>query len=466
MEFVDRSMPVGDLEELWSRSVADLQSRIMSDSAAGIWLPNLQPVDYDDGKLTVAAPNAYQARYLESHVGGALSTSVSRIAGQEVSVQFIVLPSSGQERGDDRTPLPIRVPPPSRTSEFASSPLDPKYTFDNFVVGPSNRVAHAAAKNVAATPGTAYNPLFIYGGVGLGKTHLMQAIGHGVKAQHPGKEVVYISGEAFLQNVLYAIRENKMDAFRARFRKVDLWLVDDIQFIASREGTRTESEFFFTFNALYQEGRQIVISSDRPPKELHLIDDRLRSRFEMGLMADIAVPDPETRLAILQQRAEATDSTVPVEVLQYIADRVESNIRALEGALVRVIYTASIDGETVSLDLVKRCLEDYAVENGSKGVSIADIKSLVAERFGVAEADLSSKKRHKALVTPRQIAMYLARQHTELSLQHIASEFKRQDHTTVMHACTRTEDMISDDPSLASVVNEIADQLRRGPVGR
>ncbi|MBD3177287.1 MAG: chromosomal replication initiator protein DnaA, partial [Armatimonadia bacterium] len=342
----------------------------------------------------------------------------------------------------------------------------PKYTFDNFVVGPSNRVAHAAAKNVAATPGTAYNPLFIYGGVGLGKTHLMQAIGHGVKAQHPGKEVVYISGEAFLQNVLYAIRENKMDAFRARFRKVDLWLVDDIQFIASREGTRTESEFFFTFNALYQEGRQIVISSDRPPKELHLIDDRLRSRFEMGLMADIAVPDPETRLAILQQRAEATDSTVPVEVLQYIADRVESNIRALEGALVRVIYTASIDGESVSLDLVKRCLEDYAVENGSKGVSIADIKSLVAERFGIAEADLSSKKRHKALVTPRQIAMYLARQHTELSLQHIASEFKRQDHTTVMHACTRTEDMISDDPSLASVVNEIADQLRRGPVGR
>jgi len=466
MEYLHKSGPEIDLKDLWGRAVSDLQSRIMSNSAAGIWLPNLEPVELAEDTLIIAAPNTYQARYLDSQVAGALSNSLTHIAGRDLRVHFVVVPRGGDQARTDHVPLPIRVAPPSRTSEFPSSPLDPKYTFDNFVVGPSNRVAHAAARSVSKTPGGAYNPLFIYGGVGLGKTHLMQAIGHAVKTDHPNKEVLYISGEAFLQNVLYAIRENKMDAFRARFRHVDLCLVDDIQFIASREGTRTESEFFFTFNALYQDGRQIVISSDRPPKELHLIDDRLRSRFEMGLMADIAVPDPETRLAILQQRASATEAEVPLDVLEYIADRVESNIRALEGVLVRVIYAASIDGEAITQALVRRCLEDYAVENGSRGVSVGDIKSLVAERFSVAEADLSSAKRSRGLVVPRQIAMYLTRQHTDLSLQHIASEFKRRDHTTVMHACSRTEEMMRDDPSIASLVTEIADHLRRGGVGR
>jgi chromosomal replication initiator protein len=300
MEFVQENRPELDLKDLWGRAISDLQGRIMNDSAAGIWLPNLEPVELSEQILTVAAPNSYQARYLESHVGGALGHSVSQIAGRDLRVRFVVLPAGAAEPRTDHVPLPIRVAPPARISEFVSSPLDPRYTFDNFVVGPSNRVAHAAAQSIARSPGGTYNPLFIYGGVGLGKTHLMQAIGHAVKAFHPQKEVLYISGEAFLQNVLYAIRENRMDAFRAHFRHVDVCLVDDIQFIASREGTRTESEFFFTFNALYQDGRQIVISSDRPPKELHLIDDRLRSRFEMGLMADIAVSDAETRLAILQ----------------------------------------------------------------------------------------------------------------------------------------------------------------------
>lgn len=466
MEFVQENRPELDLKDLWGRAISDLQGRIMNDSAAGIWLPNLEPVELSEQILTVAAPNSYQARYLESHVGGALGHSVSQIAGRDLRVRFVVLPAGAAEPRTDHVPLPIRVAPPARISEFVSSPLDPRYTFDNFVVGPSNRVAHAAAQSIARSPGGTYNPLFIYGGVGLGKTHLMQAIGHGVKAFHPQKEVLYISGEAFLQNVLYAIRENRMDAFRAHFRHVDVCLVDDIQFIASREGTRTESEFFFTFNALYQDGRQIVISSDRPPKELHLIDDRLRSRFEMGLMADIAVPDAETRLAILQQRARASEAEVPLDVLDFIAGRVESNIRSLEGVLVRVIYTASIDGVPITQELARRCLDDYAVDTGNHGVSIADIKALVAERFGIAETDLSSKKRNRALVVPRQISMYLARQYTDLSLQHIASEFKRQDHTTVMHACSRTEEMMRDDPSLAAIVAEIADQVRRGGVGR
>jgi len=431
------------------------------------WVKGARLLAYEDGSFIVSVRNAYVKSWLEKRLYSSIRRTLADLFGRSVEVRFVVY--DPLEEPVDLGPL---WPEDEPEAGIASSEqpyetnLNPRYVFETFVVGSSNQLAHAAAMAVADHPGSAYNPLFIYGGVGLGKTHLMQAIGHAVKTNHPNKEVLYISGEAFLQNVLYAIRENKMDAFRARFRHVDLCLVDDIQFIASREGTRTESEFFFTFNALYQDGRQIVISSDRPPKELHLIDDRLRSRFEMGLMADIAVPDPETRLAILQQRASATEAEVPLDVLEYIADRVESNIRALEGVLVRVIYAASIDGEAITQALVRRCLEDYAVENGSRGVSVGDIKSLVAERFSVAEADLSSAKRSRGLVVPRQIAMYLTRQHTDLSLQHIASEFKRRDHTTVMHACSRTEEMMRDDPSIASLVTEIADHLRRGGVGR
>jgi len=460
MEYLSQETGGVDLQEAWSRATVDLQSRVLSDSAAGIWLPNLEPIDMRGDVVTVAAPNAYQARYLESHLGDLLADCLSDALRRSVRVSFIVMPGSPAQRLD--APQPLRVPPPRKKEEFASSPLLGKYTFDSFVVGASNRVAHAAALSAASSPGGTYNPLFIYGGVGLGKTHLMQAIGHEVKGRHPHLEVIYISGEAFLQNVLLAIRENKMDAFRDRFRRVDVWLVDDIQLIASREGTRTEAEFFFTFNALYQGGRQIVISSDKPPKELLLIEDRLRSRFEMGLMVDIAPPDKETRMAILEQRAESLSAEVPGEVIRYIADKVESNIRALEGALVRVIYTASIDGRQVDIPLAHRCLEDYRRDGDPNGITLDAIKAMVGECFGVTEAQLSSQQRKRDLVVPRQIAMYLSRKHTDMPLQRIATEFSRQDHTTVLHACTRTEQMIQNDPSIAALVTEITDKLRRG----
>jgi len=460
MEYMSQRSGAVDLQEAWSKATVDLQSRVLSDSAAGIWLPNLEPIDMRGDVVTVAAPNAYQARYLESHLGDLLADCLSDALKHSVRVSFIVMPGSPAQRLEP--PQPLRVPPPRRKEEFVSSPLLGKYTFDSFVVGASNRVAHAAALSAASSPGGTYNPLFIYGGVGLGKTHLMQAIGHDVKTRHPRLEVVYISGEAFLQNVLLAIRENKMDAFRERFRRVDVWLVDDIQLIASREGTRTEAEFFFTFNALYQGGRQIVISSDKPPKELLLIEDRLRSRFEMGLMVDIAPPDKETRMAILEQRAESLSAQIPGEVIDYIADKVESNIRALEGALVRVIYTASIDGCAIDVGLAHRCLEDYRREGDANGITLDAIKAMVAECFGVTEVQLASQQRIRSLVVPRQIAMYLARKHTDLPLQRIASEFKRHNHTTVLHACSRTEQMIQSDPSIGALVTQITDKLRRG----
>lgn len=465
MEFAQRGMSDQRLEEAWTRAIGELQRRALHDSPAGIWLPALVPMELRGDRVVVAAPNAYQAKYLELHLGEMLAECMSDALRRSVHVSFVVTPSEDRPLEMSEAPRvvqPIRPAPPKTTTQFGATPLNSRYTFENFVVGPSNRIPHAAAQSVAAHPGESYNPLFIYGGVGLGKTHLMQAVGHDIKAKDPSAEVVYISGEVFLQHVVQAIREQKTEAFRERYRRVDVWLVDDIQFIASKEQTRTESEFFFTFNALYESGRQIVISSDRPPKELQLIDDRLKSRFEMGLMTDIAPPDQETRQAILLSQADRTGAHVPDDVISYIADLVQSNIRALEGALRRVLYTASIEGRPVDIELAKSCLMDFSLGHSAREVTIPAVRAAVCERFRVTEEEIRGKSRQKNLVVPRQVAMYLARKLTDRSLQLIGSEFGGRDHSTVLHACEKVQSMLTEDSSLEQMVTEISDRLGRG----
>ncbi len=463
MEFAQREAPDRAMQEAWTRALTELQRRVLHDSPAGIWLPSLTPLEVRDDRFVVRAPNAYQARYLELNLGEMLGECVSHALQRNVRVSFVV-PDSAEGVPQIVAPpvQPVRPVPPRAGSEFTTTPLNPRYTFAHFVVGASNRIAHAAAQSVVAHPGEAYNPLFLYGGVGLGKTHLMQAIGHAVRQHNPSAEVVYISGEVFLQHVVQAIREGKTDLFRERYRRVDVWLVDDIQFIASKEQTRTEAEFFFTFNALYESGRQIVISSDRPPKELQLMDDRLRSRFEMGLMTDIGTPDKETRVAILMEQAARSGHHVPPDVLDYIADLVQSNIRALEGAFRRVLYTASVDKRVVDIDLARECLVDFSIGDGPREASVAAVQQMVAERFGISTRELTGKSRTKGIVMPRQVAIYLCRKLTSRPLQAIGAEFGGRDHSTVLHACGKIEKAIADDPSLARVVEEITERIQRG----
>lgn len=462
MKLAGHATSQDELRRAWSEALVALRARIVHDNAAGIWLPNLVPLDARGERVTIAAPNAYQARYLDAHIGALLAECLSDALGRPVTVSFAVMPQGDAGRRIvPEAVQPVRVAPPRRQEDFGSCHLNSRYTFDNFVVGPCNRVAHAAARSVVKNPGGACNPLFVYSGVGLGKTHLMQAIGHALRELDPNMEVVYISGEVFLQHVVAAIREDKMDLFRRRYRRVAVWLVDDIQFIASRENSRTEAEFFFTFNALYESGKQIVISSDRPPKQLQLMDDRLRSRFEMGLMTDMAAPDQETRVAILQQRASAMGASLSQEAIDYIADVVRSNIRSLEGALRRIVYTASIDDVPITMDLVRECLADYSRGSSDQGVTIAAVRAAVAARFGVAESELVSPSRARSTVLPRQIAMYLCRQLTDRPLQAIGAEFGGRDHSTVLHSCAKAEQAAEADPSVAAVIAELTQALQR-----
>jgi chromosomal replication initiator protein len=302
-----------------------------------------------------------------------------------------------------------------------SARLDPRSTFENFIVGKPNELAYAAARQVAEASSVRFNPLFLYGGVGLGKTHLMQAIGHHVLRALPALKVCYISGDTFTYDVVSSIREDRFSQFRRRYREVDLWLVDDIQFIASRE--RTEAEFFQAFNALYETERQIVITSDRPPKDLQIMDARLRSRFEWGLIADIKPPDLETRIAILQRKAQREGVEVPEEVICYIAQIVQSNIRILEGALIKLVATASLAAEPISLPMAMEHLRDHSVGQASQPINIALVQEVVAEHFHLSLADLCAHRRTRQIVFHRQLAMYLAREVVKASVAEIARQF-------------------------------------------
>ncbi|HEU5400392.1 MAG TPA: chromosomal replication initiator protein DnaA [Terriglobales bacterium] len=334
--------------------------------------------------------------------------------------------------------------------------LNPRYTFDNFVIGAGNQFAHAAARAVAERPSKAYNPLFLYGGVGMGKTHLMQAIGHEVKRLNPEASISYVSSEKFTNEMINSLRYDKMSSFRDKFRTVDVLLIDDIQFLAQKE--RTQEEFFHTFNALHESMKQIVIASDRPPKELAEIEDRLRSRFEWGLIADIQPPDLETKIAILQKKAETEHVTLPSDVAQYIASNIRSNVRELEGALIRLIAYASLTGVDINLLTTQQVLKNF-IDQQSRKVTIEAIQKQVAEQFGLRLPEIKAKNNSRQIVFPRQIAMYLAKHLTEASLPEIGRQFGGKHHTTVLHSIEKIEEQRKNDKDLNRLVNKLSEQL-------
>ncbi|MEO5937105.1 MAG: chromosomal replication initiator protein DnaA [Terriglobales bacterium] len=344
----------------------------------------------------------------------------------------------------------------SRFDWDTAAQLNQKYTFTNFVIGSGNQFAHAASQAVAEKPSKAYNPLFLYGGVGMGKTHLMQAIGHEVKKQMPHASICYLSSEKFTNEMINSLRYDKMTSFRDKFRNVDVLLIDDIQFLAGKE--RTQEEFFHTFNALHESMKQIVIASDRPPKELSEIEDRLRSRFEWGLIADIQPPDLETKVAILQKKAESEKVTLPTDVALFIAQNVRTNVRELEGALIRLVAYCSLTGTEVTLSMAQQVLRNF-IDSQARKITIESIQKAVAEQFGMRVAEIKAKNNARAVVVPRQIAMYLAKQLTECSLPEIGRQFGGKHHTTVMHSVEKIVELRKTDKDLNRVLNQLTEHL-------
>ena len=348
------------------------------------------------------------------------------------------------------------APEQARFDWSTAAQLNPRYVFDGFVIGSGNQFAHAASQAVAERPSKAYNPLFLYGGVGMGKTHLMQAIGHEVKRRQPHAAICYVSGEKFTNEMINSVRYDKMTSFRDKYRNVDVLLIDDIQFLAGKE--RTQEEFFHTFNTLHESMKQIVIASDRPPKELADFEDRLRSRFEWGLIADIQPPDLETKVAILQKKAESEHTQLPTDVALFIASNVRTNVRELEGALVRLIAWCSMHGVEITLPTTQQCLKQF-IDTQVRKITIEAIQRAVAEQFGMRVAELKQKNNSRQIVVPRQIAMYLAKQMTEASLPEIGRQFGGKHHTTVMHSISKIDEHRRADKDLNRTINKLMETL-------
>lgn len=446
----------GDLSALWNKVLDSLRTELKKPTFE-VWVRSARPVSLSGNSLIIQVPNEFAKEWLENKYSGLLRETIGNILGYDVRISFIVAAT------DDYVPVGFDDPNENTealhtTEDISHAPLNPKYTFEGFVVGSSNRFAHAAALAVAQSPGKSYNPLFLYGGVGLGKTHLMHAIGHYVYEHYSDLKVVYVSSEKFTNEMINSIRDRTTDQFREKYRNVDVLLIDDIQFLQDKE--RTQEEFFHTFNALYESGKQIVISSDRPPKEIPTLEDRLRSRFEWGLTTDMQVPDFETRVAILKKKTTYEGFDVPNDVMVYIANQFHSNIRELEGALIRVVAYSSLTNEPMSVALAAKILQDILPSARSKKISIEAIQRIVAEYYNIKYEDMKAKKRTRAVAFPRQIAMYLSRELTDLSLPKIGEEFGGRDHTTVIHAYEKIQETLKDDPTLNRTIRRIIDKLQ------
>lgn len=449
------------LDLVWSETLALIREQLSTPAVK--LFETARPTGLKDNTFEVAAPSAFAKGWLERRHAPLIQEAVRQVVGQPVELRFTV---GITRKASKATPSPSDDGQDARTaSQSAKRPqkerLNPRYTFDSFVVGNSNNFAYAAARAVAETPAHAYNPLFIYGGVGLGKTHLLQAIGHYVGANHAKLSVRYVTSERFTNDFINSIRDNKDQgsSFQRRYRRNDVLIVDDIQFLANKE--RTQEEFFHTFNALYEAGKQVVISSDRPPREIAALEDRLRSRFESGLIIDIQPPELETRIAILQKKAGADGLDFPEDVCEFIASAVQSNIRELEGALVRVAAFSSLTGQAVTLEFAREVLKDLLEERAARPVSVAAILSEVCRYFHVSRVDLLSSKRSQAIVYPRQVAMYLARYLTDLSLPRIGSEVGGRDHTTVLHATRKIELLINESREVYNQIQYLTTAIRQ-----
>jgi chromosomal replication initiator protein len=445
-----------NIADLWNAALANIEKKI-SKPSFDTWLKSTKAHSLQGDLLIITAPNEFARDWLEERYSELISRILAEITGEELAVKFIIPQNQKEEDLDFPTPQK-KQKQEEETVELPQNVLNRKYTFDTFVIGSGNRFAHAASLAVAEAPAKAYNPLFIYGGVGLGKTHLMHAIGHYVLDHNPSAKVVYLSSEKFTNEFINSIRDNKAIEFRNKYRNVDVLLIDDIQFLAGKEST--QEEFFHTFNTLHEESKQIIISSDRPPREIPTLEDRLRSRFEWGLITDITPPDLETRIAILRKKAKAEGLDIPNEVMLYIANQIDSNIRELEGALIRVVAYSSLINKDINADLAAEALKDIIPSSKPRVVTILDIQKVVGQHYSIKLEDFKAKKRTKSVAFPRQIAMFLSRELTDYSLPKIGEEFGGRDHTTVIHAHEKISKLLQTDSQLEKQLKEIKEMLK------
>ena len=436
-------------QQAWQATLGQLQME-MSKAAFDTWVKSTDLVNHQEDLFTVGVHNAYARDWLESRLTTTMTRLLSGLMEKPQKVRFVVH-QQGEE--PEETAAPVEEENPCATPIASNTTLNTRYTFENFVVGSNNRLAHAASQAVAENPARAYNPLYVYGGVGLGKTHLLHAIGN--VAHQSGLQVLYVSSEEFTNDLINSIRTHNTPAFRERYRSIDVMLIDDIQFIAGKEST--QEEFFHTFNTLYGQNKQLVISSDRPPKALVTLEERLRSRFECGLTVDIQPPDLETRQAILRSKAERAGRQVPNEIVETIARQIQSNIRELEGALTRVLAYADLSGQPLTAQLVNIALADLLPQRGS--VQPTQVVDAVASAFGVTRERMLGRDRTQEVALPRQIAMYLLREEANVSLPQIGEALGGRDHTTVMYACEKVKDMIERDDHLRRRVLQIREQI-------
>ena len=446
-----------DLNTLWNDLLMSVEKSV-SKPIYGALLSSAKPLSFVNGKVTVAVPNEVLRDWLSESASRSIQAILNKSGVSDVA--FVVGPKElfvtpPLENSGYQITLPP-VPPINAGNIY----LNPKYTFDTFVVGHGNRFAHAASQAVAEAPAKAYNPLFIYGGVGLGKTHLMQAIAHYVIRSNRAAKVMYVTSEKFTNDLINSISSNTTESFRKKYRSVDLLMIDDIQFLAGKD--RTKEEFFHTFNTLHEASKQIVISSDRPPKEIPTLEERLWSRFEWGLIADIQPPDLETRIAILKKKSELEELAVPQEVLTLIATKMVSNIRELEGALIKVIAYASLTGEEIAMSMAESILKDIMSPAKDRShVDIDLIKKVTAEYYSIKIDDMTAKTRKREITTARQVAMYLARTMTNASLPKIGEEFGGRDHTTVMHANDKIAEELKTNPEIEEAVKSISGNIKK-----
>ena len=445
-----------NIRDLWQNVLNKIEERV-SKPSFDTWLSNTEAVELNSNTLIVTAPNEFSRDWLENQYTNVINEVLEEVTGAKLHTKFIV-PHPSSEEKESTQEVKKDKKPQTNDHDFPNTMLNEKYTFDTFVIGAGNRFAHAASLAVAEAPAKAYNPLFIYGGVGLGKTHLMHAIGHYVREHNPDAKVAYVTSEKFTNEFINAIMENKSNAFRNKYRNIDILLIDDIQFIAGKEST--QEEFFHTFNTLHEERKQIVISSDRPPKEIPTLEDRLRSRFEWGLITDITPPDLETRIAILNKKAKAEGLDIPNEVMLYIANQINTNIRELEGALIRVIAYSSLVNADIDAALAAEALKDIIPSNKPREITVKVIQEVVSKKYNIRMEDFAAKKRTKNIAFPRQIAMYLSRELTDLSLPKIGDEFGGRDHTTVIHAHDKISKMIAEDNAFSQEIDELIETIK------
>jgi chromosomal replication initiator protein len=445
-------------EALWKKCLEKIEEQILPENYT-TWFSPTYPRAFDDGLMTIAVPNQFYRKCLIENYRDLIETTLKSVTEKPILVDFCIESefSAQMEQGREFEKEPIiesvnSVSPPARSS------LNPRYNFSNFVVGQSNQFAHAAALAVATHSAISYNPLFLYGSVGLGKTHLLHAIGNKISENNPGSRIRYISAESFTVDLIESIKRDKMPIFRTKYRPLDVLLVDDIQFIAGKE--RTQEEFFFTFNTLYESHKQLVLSSDKYPKDIQNMEERLRSRFESGLVADIKAPDLETKIAILYKKADIHKKEIPQDAAIFIANNIKSNIRELEGFLLRVIAYSSFTHRKLDLELTQEVLKDFTLDK-NKHFTIPNIIKLVAGYYGIKVADIKSKRRTRNISEPRQIAMFLCREYTKYSLPEIGRQFGGKDHTTVIFSYKKISKLIKENKELKSSILEIIELIEK-----